>query len=242
MDSSDIVKKVLAKYKKEKGIADETTSKSVPKYLFHGTDAKIVKLSTQERMAFLNSCRDFIDFAVPFFSVLPEECPNGLNPNVFRSIPCAIQDARERHNGNMQYQYGDIYLTRYASDAFGYAMRAWAGGELARDAYSLAKGADYLRLEGWSPDGRMKNIMERIISFAEIPANPVAFYIPTEHLDLEKLKEFRGGPVDWDVAALFRYLGEMPQLDLSKAAFLPKDCHFMDIDAGVIFANVEPAF
>ncbi len=193
-----------------------------PKYLYHGTDAKIVRLSAEDRKEYVALCQKVADEAFAFIDGFGiEKASNALKDGELESwVKEAHGNMQAQTQGHGWYQYGDFYLAKPLLNACIYAMHAFAGGELARNAYRLAKGAEAL---GHDIAGA-----NTIISFAEKKKEPVVFAFLTERLNLDAIRNIGGGPVNWLVDGLFRYMDPVT-LDLEKyGIFLPENMEELD--------------
>ena len=218
---------------------------SLPFYLFHGTDAKIVRLGRDGRAAFIAACNRVIDTLLPYFSRVDHKDNPSLT-QLLKTIGAMALTEEERRrydviysdiqgiigskSGDPQYQYGNFYLAKHWIDAAGYAHRALEGGELGRFANSIILGAEVLGIG----TGGISDDITLVKGLAAQPAEPVLFCF--RHLDLTKLRSSGGGPVDWGKlgTTYFRYLGDV-DLDLDHAAFLDSD----DFDEQAAFKNEQ---
>lgn len=129
--------------------------------LYHGTDARLVEMTTKERIQYMLSCRKVIDHLWPF--ILPlleqeqretiihgqtvfvwdekiEKYKNNIikktnNPFGYYNVRDAITCVQAMKNGNSQYQYGNLYLTSLKEKAFDYARMAFYRGEYGKNAF-----------------------------------------------------------------------------------------------------------
>ena len=122
------------------------------------------------------------------------------------------------------YAYGDFYLDVSLEQAIGYAKLAAHGGELGRLAHSILEGAKILGFDMMSLGGEeFYRNAGTVLQIAEMQAEPVVFAFV--HLELEKLRNMQGGPVDWvgmggnQPTQHFRYLGEV-ELDGEHATYV----------------------
>ena len=113
-----------------------------PKYLYHGTDAKMVRMTEKERQAFFESCSAVIEILAP---ILPKyELKKLLELSEtgefwYQGIQDTIRCVSSMEAGDKRFQYGNLYLTTNGCNAEHYARNAFAGGEFGRHAWCLAK-------------------------------------------------------------------------------------------------------
>ena len=103
--------------------------------LYHGTDARTIKMSKEARKAYLEGCNQVIDTLFPLFgSVSPYKVADlGLE---FYQILLMIQ---QRNNKSEFFQYNVLSLTNSYDRAVDYARHSFAGCELGAIAYFLIK-------------------------------------------------------------------------------------------------------
>ena len=217
--------------------------------LYHGTDARIVRMTEAERLQYLNGCNQVIDYLFQFYkplleNVKVEEQINGMTCYVFKpkievqykklfienDMKALFYLLHEKismidwsKNGAQLYQYGSFYVTKNKERAQDFAYKAYAGGELAMNAYYLIKGIEFIQFPDYNPSKEVKNAITTILDFSKKgKEEPVVFAL--DDLNREHLFEEDGKEVDWSLGFItsnLRYTGEI-KLDLSKAEFLPR--------------------
>ena len=180
--------------------------------LYHGTDARIIEMSEEERVQYLQDCNLVIDALHPLFKPLLKwekvetvrngqtiyiyeyplklRCEKLLNEkggqymfiNLFEKL--MMIDARNNNAG--LYQYTDLYFCSSKIDAMNYARRSYAGGETGLNAYRLIQGAEIIGFENMYYDQKVKLAAEKIKEFAkegnERPAIVTINEIDTDYL------------------------------------------------------------
>lgn len=217
--------------------------------LYHGTDARFVRMSKEERMEYLDKCKKVIDYLWELFQplwttteIIEIPLPNGekgyaperkieiiankLCSKENRIIKCNFFESLSRveawKNGNTQYQYGDLYLTSVRKTALNYARRAFAGGETGLNAYRLIEGAELLQIEGWDKNDDISKIIAEIKQTIGTEDNEEPVVITITDIDKDKLFADTGNSLDANIPQqLFRYVGEY-SLDLNNAFYLRK--------------------
>ena len=161
--------------------------------LYHGSDARIIEMTKEEREQYKNDCDLVVNSLFPLFKPLMsyekvERILNGekiyvyetplklryqnlLNEkggqymyiNLFEKL--TMIDAR--NNGSELYQYNDLYLCASKLTAINYARRSYAGGETGLNAYRLIQGAEIIGFENMYADPNVKRAAEKIKEFAK---------------------------------------------------------------------------
>lgn len=141
--------------------------------LYHGTDARFVRMSKEERMEYLNKCKKVIDYLWELFQPLWQKeekeviLPNGVkiidtSSRKIEHLKSLFINASEQElynrllsrlsmvdawkNGSKWYQYDFLCVTGDKEKAERYAKRSFAGGEFGYIAYDLICGAEFLNL------------------------------------------------------------------------------------------------
>ena len=210
--------------------------------LYHGTDARMLAMTREERSAFMSS----VDIAItamwqvyqPYFSnmvqseiVLPwgakgyvmvreferfKDCFD--NPNDYNNLCEALMMQEARVNGSSDYQYGSLYLTGSWNKASRYAYRAFAGGEIGLLAYRMIKALEVLKLSKWNPDSEVLLAINRVLAFAEAETGPTPAVVTIDGVSFRDLLTEKGMPLQTELSdeiisvMSFRYL---PSIDLS---------------------------
>lgn len=216
---------------------------SIP-ILYHGTDARIIAMSDNERHAYFNVCTEVKDY---LWSIFKPYYENEMVETIIHGYKAFVQhlkieryrdyiiehsdeitwrnlyeklmmcDSNER--GSQLYQYGYLYLTGDMNKAKRYAFNSFAGGEIGSIAYRLIQGAEIL---GWIDNEDIKKGIDTIKTFAEAKATPIV--IPVSDLDINYLFGEKGNPIvcqeEWYFkGGNFRYTKEYT-LSLEKAIYI----------------------
>ncbi|MBR5674276.1 MAG: hypothetical protein IKW97_07740 [Muribaculaceae bacterium] len=198
--------------------------------LYHGTDAKVVRMTDDERKAHKTFCKRAIEYLYPLylktyydsstgiFSVNKMELDNEINVDINREC---LGRYRKMLRGHQLYQYPDnvVYLATLAS-AESYARKSFAGGEFGYIAYFLIKTAQNVELPGFDPDPEMENAIQHVLEFGEQKKEPVIFrFTINNDIDIEYLRDENGEFLPGANQGSFRYIGPI-KLDLAKAEYL----------------------
>lgn len=219
--------------------------------LYHGTDARIVMMTDDERQQYLDHCKNVIDYLFPFydklattFEMVQDEFQGQVRffnrclldirykdkleqiPGLFSNLHKSITLIQARNRGNRQYQYGSFYVTSMRGIAVSYALRSFAGGELGYAAYNYIRGLECVKLESYNPSRDIIRSMGIVGEFAgdEGQHDPVIFTF--KDIDIDCLQNERGNPLppdfdDFDMGQSFRLLKDV-QLSLDGAEHLKK--------------------
>ncbi len=187
---------------------------------YHGTDARIVRMSQEERNCYFADCNLIIDALWPFYEALLEKeyiekIVHGekrlverlridlLYQNLFEGKgELDYYDLREKilmlrdcKRGIELYQYGNFYVATTKSRASSYALRSFAGGELGLITYRLIQGAQIIKFDNFCPNTDVDHAMSNIIEMAtSIKREPVVFKL--ENLNIDNLQWEDGRPID----------------------------------------------
>lgn len=200
--------------------------------LYHGTDARIVSMSVDERKKYFLNCRNAIDNLWELYKPLFQELDStAANQNPWRLPKREIDKYKdlleskeeflyynlvEKLNmidywkqGIQQYQYGDLYLTALKMKAERYAMRSFAGGELGLMVFRLVESADVIGLD--YSQSKEINAIERVMQFALDESNydPVVFEL--SNVPIKNLLTDEGKPINEKIAPFcqdFRFVGD----------------------------------
>ena len=181
---------------------------SLPEQLYHGTDIKLFSFSDEGREDYFNSCKRIREFLLPLYKTLGTDTyyplKNAcLDNELIQSIEEADRSLLFQNMGDLQYQYGDLYLHSLLSVAWGFANKSFGGGELGTSTYYLILGAEAL---GYRIDKGLIEQIDQVKSFAEAPRQPALFVFPTKDLDIKFLKQDNGADLIPDTEyQLFRY-------------------------------------
>ena len=192
--------------------------------LYHGTDARIVKMSSEERRQYFEHCEKVIDFLFPYYDKLAttyekvEIWEGGLLlgygserqldkrfkdkleqiPGLFYNLHNAITLIQGRNSGNGQYQYGSSYVTSMRERAVNYARRSFAGGELGLIAFRYIQGLEFVEFEDYHPSREIMQSMDIVREFGgdESKYDPEIFTF--KDVDIDCLQNERGNPLPPD--------------------------------------------
>lgn len=215
--------------------------------LYHGTDARIIAMSYEERKAYFNMCAKikgnlWAIFKPYYVNEMVEKSFNGHKKFVQQYRIENYKDYIIEHSStdtwtnlyeklmmcncnetkSQLYQYGDLYLTGDIDKAKRYALRSFAGGEIGLIVYRLIQGLEALGWDNFINDEFIKNNIRTIKSFAEQNAVPIV--IPISDLDLNYLLTEKGECIDQQNELVykigtFRYVKEH-SLSLKNAIYL----------------------
>ena len=191
--------------------------------LYHGTDARILSMSKEERLQYKKECDLIIDTLYPFFQpllkwekteikvdgktifgyeyplklkygkILNEKGGMYMYQNLFEKL--AMIDCRNNNAG--LYQYENLYLCSSKLTAASYATSSFAGGEMGLIAYRLIQGADIINFENFRPNSNIQSIMNKIREFAK-EGNEKPAIVTIENIDVDYLSFEDGKPIKKD--------------------------------------------
>lgn len=191
--------------------------------LYHGTDARILSMSKEERLQYKKECDLIIDTLYPFFQpllkwekteikvdgktifgyeyplklkygkILNEKGGMYMYQNLFEKL--AMIDCRNNNAG--LYQYENLYLCSSKLTAASYATSSFAGGEMGLIAYRLIQGADIINFENFRPNSNIQSIMNKIREFAK-EGNEKPAIVTIENIDVDYLSFEDGKPIEKD--------------------------------------------
>ena len=208
----------------------------IPTY-YHGTDARIVAMTKEERCKYKETCEIALDYMWTFYQPYADkslariselkESLDAENDNVlYYNVAEKIRMNDLRINDNQLYQYGSLFLTTLDWRAENYAYRAFAGGEIGLIAYRLYQGIKKIQFEGWNPNDKVKTALNMIEEFANDTPKPVVFAFG--HLKKEFIRNENGNIIDDELLEKLgyeygcqniRYDGEL-KLDIKDARYL----------------------
>ncbi len=179
--------------------------------LYHGTDARIIEMSGDERKQYLADCNLVIDALFPYFKPLfqqekvekiinNEKCyvyeyglkkyEKALNdkngPYGYYNLLEKIMMLDARKNGSGLYQYNDLYLCSSKDTAIRYARRSFAGGEIGLNAIRLIEGVDVITFNDLDLDDNQNRAINRVRDFAEV-GNERPAVVTIENIDINYL-------------------------------------------------------
>ena len=199
-------------------------------YLYHGTDARIIKMTEEERNNYINICHAVVNYLWSFFKPLFQErklehykdmlSPKD-NPNLYANVYEKLSMVDMMNNGCQQYQYGDLYLTSCGFSAANYSRRSFAGGEIGLIAYRMIEAAETIGFDGLYKNNTAVYDIKTVKQFALEESEPIV--IKVRDIDPLLLQEDTGETIDWSsikvIPQLFRYSKEMI-LDMKDAVNL----------------------
>lgn len=232
-----------------KALRDE---KNFIPYLYHGTDARIINMSNEERNQYIADCKLVVDYLwnlfKPLFSsyemtqIIVEGKQATVNTRkiekykdlfVSQNLEILYNNLLEKlwmtetsKEGNQQYQYGGLYLTSSEITARHYAVNSFAGGEIGLTAHRFIEGAEIIKLKGLHSDKIINSAMERIEAFATDQASINPVVVKVRNIEPSYLLTDKGESIDWfsDLffAQHFRYIKKDVRLDLDSSEYLKK--------------------
>ena len=202
--------------------------------MYHGTDARVVSMSRDERRDFLSKIDLIIsrlwEVYKPYYTeYVPRKIVrHGEEINTYmRSIEQykgqfeklgkqivysnmfeKLSMLEARYNGSGFYQYGSLYLAAVERSAKDYARRSFAGGELGLIAYRLIEAMDVLQFPEWEPDVEIQELIKQFMDFAdEGKSDPVVITI--DGIDSDNLLTEKGEDISWELDFLEKF-GYLP--------------------------------
>ena len=162
--------------------------------LYHGTDARLIEMSAEERADYFAAVDVVIDSLWPHLEPYDETIPRILyfpdgtlkGTSVWRRIESLKQqfiDSGESElyhklsdvlqklfswkKGSELYQYDSFYVGSSRMKVIQYAMDSFAGGEHGSFAYYLIKGVEFLKPSAWKPSLEVADSIRRVLDFSE---------------------------------------------------------------------------
>lgn len=192
--------------------------------LYHGTDARILEMTKEEKEQYIKDCNLVIDALFPFYKSLLTyekiESKDSLGRKIYvfeyalkmkyekllnekggqymyLNLYEKVMMIDSRNNNSGWYQYNDLYLCSSKIDAMDYARRSFAGGETGLNAYRLIQGAEIIGFEKVCQDPKVKHTAERIIDFAK-EGNERPAIVTIDNVDVNYLLYEDGRALDKD--------------------------------------------
>lgn len=191
---------------------------------YHGTDARILRMSPDEIRSFKQDIIKALDYLWLFFKPYSGdmECLKGplgydMDTSLYCQTSMAISINMHRLTSMKLWQYEGLYLTNWDWQAWSYSRRAYCFGELGMVAQILITSAGKIRFRGWKPDYDTKRAMDRIMSFSKVKPEPVVVVL--DNLEIEHIKDAGGGELkEGSCSRVFMYdkdinLNDYPVLD-----------------------------
>ncbi len=201
--------------------------------LYHGTDARILRMSPAEINSFKQDILKALDYMWPFFEpytqehrhqeykpsikgtvsvqdveYLKELLDYAKDSTLYCQVSMAININQMRLSNRKQWQYDGLYLTNWDWQAMGYAKRGFAFGELGLVASILITAAKKIKFKGWNPGPDTERAMTRIHAFSEDKPEPVVVVL--DNLDITHIKDEGGEPLkEGFTSRVFMYDGEI---------------------------------
>lgn len=219
-----------------------------PPILYHGTDARLIEMSTTSLRSYINDCNKVVDALWSILKPLNEvetieevvngetiytckkkiywhkEVLNRYSTNLCFNIMERMIMLEARDNRNGYYQYNHLYLTSDKKKAENYALNSFGGGEIGTTAYRMIQAVEALGLNLWGTTPELLGSVENIKTFATSGNRPVI--IPVENLDIQYLFKEDGGILDFSNTDMlpqdFRYTKEL-KLTLNNANYIYND-------------------
>lgn len=192
---------------------------------YHGTDARISRMSDEERKTFRKEIFAALDYMWglmdPYFCKY-DEVPDHKH-NIIRRIEkmkvfegkmeedtysqfyyaLSHEKARRDDLKTWQYQEGVLYFTTTLKTAISYAYRSNVFGELGSNVWNMYKGIRNLNLDTWNPSEEIQTILDKIERFATEEPFPIVYMF--DDLDRDYLFTDAGEAVS-DEQLEFRHL------------------------------------
>lgn len=169
--------------------------------MYHGTDARIVRMSNEKITKLKEQCTEALHYMWSFFKPLYDKDRETLmrsldfdnKPEDYYKLMDKLNCCSAMHNGIEEYQYEALYLTNSIERAKGYARRAYAFGEIGEVTYIMYKAAMKINFSDWNPTEAVSYTLNFIKDFAEEDSEPVV--IKVENLDPLYFEMDNGGLV-----------------------------------------------
>lgn len=169
--------------------------------MYHGTDARIIRMGSEEIKRIKSKCEDALHYMWTLFKPLYDRDHETLKrcldfdnrPEDFYKLLDKLHCCSAMHNGREEYQYEALYLTNSIERAKGYARRAYAFGEIGEVTYVMYKAAMIIKFKDWNPTEEITDTLEFIKEFAEDDSEPVVLKL--ENLDPLYFEMDNGGLV-----------------------------------------------
>ena len=191
--------------------------------LYHGTDARILSMSKEERTSYFADVDLALDYLWTIWEPLCQKTiirelrwPNGELKGTF---PISFLESRKQQfidagkeilyynlyekvsmadwtrQGASLYQYGSLYVSMSKDSASDYARRSFAGGERGLIVYRMLEGIDFLGISLGNPNEMMAKAIQRVKSFAEAK-QPEPVVVTIGNVDPHDLLSEGGRPAD----------------------------------------------
>ncbi len=205
--------------------------------LYHGTDARILAMSDEERAEFKKICQVATKFLWGMFEqyfimfegnyvMQYDKLDNELKPlfgdeTVYNKLFDTLTRVSAQMNNNGQYQYDHLYLTTRKETAIKYAYRAFAFGEIGLNAYRMLEAAEIIGFSCQNP--AITDALTKLQRFAKAEAEPVVIEITDYDAECLRMEDGRSFPLNLLPAFQnVRYLGNL-SLSNAKRIDINKD-------------------
>ena len=204
--------------------------------LYHGTDARISRMSDKERKDFRKEILTAIDYMwklmEPYFQKYDEELDRihnrikrterinqfkgKIDDYLWTKMYQALTHEKARRDGLSTWQYQDdvLYLTSEISTAISYAYRSFVFGELGETIWDMYQGIKALNLETWNPPAAVQATLDKVQRLGEEEHFPIVYML--NNFDYDKLLTDSGKTIPEDkleTQHLFRYEDEFLYLN-----------------------------
>lgn len=198
--------------------------------LYHGTDARIVRMSAEERKDMKDFCkmvattlRRYFPAHLACLELFKQPLAYDTDSTTYLNLLNALTLCDGMNSNSPNYNYDYFFVANWGSIAENYARRSFAFGEIGLMAYRILDVCLKMGMKKWGPYP-LRDFCKRIIDFAEGEPQPVVFAF--DDLDLNCVERANGKKItdmrkDFDIncGTSYRYTKEV-HLDLSKAIYL----------------------
>ncbi len=172
--------------------------------LYHGTDAKMIRMSKEQWQAHKSYCKQAIEYLYPIFKAKFYDGNSGdywgsiyktsLDKETTENLIKALNSYRRMLLDHPLYQYpeGVIYLTPNRQEAIAYAEKSFAGGEFGHIAYYLCKAANML-FPDLKPDKETSSAIKYVLEFGNKEREPKIMTV--RNFEIKLLKDENGGSI-----------------------------------------------
>lgn len=172
--------------------------------LYHGTDAKMIRMSKEQRQAHKSYCKQAIEFLYPIYKAKFYDGNSGdywgsiyktsLDKETTENLIKALNCYRKMLIDHPLYQYpeGVIFLTHNYHEAEVYAEKSFAGGEFGHIAYYMCKAANIL-FPDLEPDKETSSAIKYVLEFGNKEREPVVKTV--KNFKIKLLKDENGGSI-----------------------------------------------
>lgn len=186
--------------------------------LYHGTDAKNILMSKEERLAHRTYCiraieylyelfyEKYYDKELGLFLIVDNGFDDETEYEMIKSIDGGPLKRWQRYKNNHSlYDYPDnvIYLTYDDKTAYGYAKQSFAGGEIGYNAYIICKAAAIL-FPDLKPDKETAAAIEHVLEFGNQKREPVV--LTARNIEIKYLKDENGESILNGNSINYRYI------------------------------------